>query len=100
MARRTGRVYRITAARTALSEDVDDRARRYLFSMLVRTGCFVGAVLASGPLRWLLIAGAVLLPYLSVVFANGGREPGRDEDLKTTVLQAERKQIGPTAPPA
>ena len=100
MARRPGRVYRITAARTPLSEDVDDRARRYLFSMLVRTGCFVGAVLASGPLRWLLIAGAVLLPYLSVVFANGGREPGRDEDLKTTVLQVDRKQIGPTAPPS
>lgn len=96
MARRTGRVYRITAARTALSADVDDRARRYLFSMLVRTGCFVGAVLASGPLRWLLLAGAVLLPYLSVVFANGGREPGRDEDLKTTVLQPDRKQVGPT----
>lgn len=100
MARRTGRVYRITAARTALSADVDDRARRYLFSMLVRTGCFVGAVLASGPLRWLLLAGAVLLPYLSVVFANGGREPGRDEDLKTTVLQPDRKPIGPKAPPA
>lgn len=100
MARRTGRVYRITGARTPLSEDVDDRARRYLFSMSVRTACFVGAVLASGPLRWVLVAGAVVLPYLSVVFANGGREPGRDEDLKTTVLQPDRKQIGPTAPPA
>ncbi len=96
MARR--RVYRITAARTALSEDVDDRARRYLFSMGIRTACFVAAVLVSGPLRWVFVAGAVLLPYLSVVFANGGREPSRDEDLATTVLPAERKSLGP--PPA
>jgi hypothetical protein len=96
MARR--RVYRITAARTALSEDVDDRARRYLFSMGIRTACFVAAVLVSGPLRWVFVAGAVLLPYLSVVFANGGREPSHDEDLATTVLPSERKSLGP--PPA
>ncbi len=47
--------------------------------MAVRTLCFVGAV-AVGPgwLRWVLIAGAVLLPYLAVVFANtqGPREDG------------------------
>jgi hypothetical protein len=28
----------------------------------------------GGWLRWVLIAAALVLPYLSVVFANGGRE--------------------------
>lgn len=42
--------------------------------MGVRTACFLGAVVAGGWLRWVLIAGALVLPYLSVVFANGGRE--------------------------
>ena len=42
--------------------------------MGVRTVCFLGAVVAGGWLRWVLIAGALVLPYLSVVLANGGRE--------------------------
>jgi len=63
-------VVRITGARTALSEDQAARQRRYLFSMSLRTICFVGAILASGPLRWGLIVGAIFLPYVAVVAAN------------------------------
>ena len=44
--------------------------------MIIRTICFLGAVLASNPWRWFLILGAVLLPYLAVVIANAGREIG------------------------
>jgi Flp pilus assembly protein TadB len=73
---RTGKqpVYQITGARRAVSADVDRRARRYLLSMGVRTVCFLLAVVLHGWLRWLMILAAVLLPYLSVVFANSGRE--------------------------
>lgn len=66
-------VYRITGAPTALSEDLRGRTRRYLLSMGLRTACFIGACVVSGPMRWVLIVGAVLLPYLAVVFANAGR---------------------------
>lgn len=39
--------------------------------MLLRTVCFVGAIaVGPGPLRWLLLAGAVFLPYVAVVAAN------------------------------
>ena len=77
------RVYQITGARRGVRDDVDSRTRRYLISMGVRTVCFVLAVVTDGWLRWVLIAAAVVLPYLSVVFANGGRErvehpPGSD----------------------
>ncbi len=48
------------------------RERRYLISMAIRTVCFVGACLTDGPLRWILVVGAVILPYVSVVLANAG----------------------------
>ena len=67
-------VYQITGARRGVRDDVNSRTRRYLVSMGIRTVCFIGAVLADGWLRWVLIAAALILPYLSVVFANSGRE--------------------------
>lgn len=79
-------VYQITGARRGIREDVDQRARRYVISMAIRTVCFVLAVIVDGPLRWVLIAAALILPYLSVVFANGGRE--RTVDLPETHRRA------------
>ena len=67
-------VFTITGVRPALSEDQGARTRKYLISMFLRTACFVGAVIAEGWLRWVLIAGAVFLPYIAVVIANAGRE--------------------------
>jgi hypothetical protein len=43
--------------------------------MFIRLGCFLGAVfLADGWLRWVLLVGAVVLPYSAVIFANAGRD--------------------------
>lgn len=67
-------VYAITGARRGIREDVESRTRRYVISMAVRTVCFLLAVVLDGWLRWVMIAAALVLPYLSVVFANGGRE--------------------------
>lgn len=64
----------ITSAQIAHSEEQPGRAKRYLISMIIRTACFIGAVLTPSPYRWFLIAGAVLLPYIAVVIANAGRE--------------------------
>ncbi|WP_372593226.1 DUF3099 domain-containing protein [Actinotalea sp.] len=71
-------VQRITSARVPLSEDVDRRMRRYLVQMSVRVACFLGAVVVDHWTRWLLLVGAVLLPYLAVVLANAGREEADD----------------------
>lgn len=67
-------VHRITGVRPGLSADIDGRTRRYLISMGVRTLCFLGAVVASGWLRWTLLGAALVLPYVAVVIANAGRE--------------------------
>ena len=55
--------------------------RRYLLSMGIRTGCFLLAVVALAVLHWtlvgwLLVVGAVVLPYIAVVVANATRSPG------------------------
>ena len=91
-------MYRITGAPTAQSEDLRGRTRRYLLSMGLRTVCFIGATVVSGPLRWILIVGAVLLPYLAVVFANAGRA-SRASAPPTTVHQRNRPALGNPADP-
>jgi hypothetical protein len=73
-------IYTVTDAPRPMSEDIGYRQRRYLISMGVRTLCFVGAVVAAvaGAPWWLavlMVIGAALLPYIAVIFANGGREP-------------------------
>lgn len=67
-------VFGITSASPGLSLDQSGRKKRYLISMSLRTICFIGAVFASGHLRWALIFGAIFLPYIAVVIANAGRE--------------------------
>lgn len=58
-----------------MSEDIDHRQRRYLISMGIRTVCVLLVVVLPDPWRWFAAAGAIFLPYIAVVFANGGREP-------------------------
>ncbi len=50
---------------------------RYLVSMLIRTVCVVLVLVVEGPLRWVFIVGAVVLPYVAVILANAsGSRPG------------------------
>ena len=92
-----GPVYRITGVRRGFAEEQSERTRRYLISMAIRTACFIGAVVASGWLRWVLVAGAVVLPYLAVVFANAGRE--RTEPPPPEIfLRPDRLELPPATP--
>ncbi len=70
MDRREPQAVRITDARTSHSDDVRHRQLRYLYSMLLRTACFVGAVVTGSWVRWTLVAAAIFLPYIAVVLAN------------------------------
>jgi hypothetical protein len=64
----------ITSAPIGLTQDQSARARRYFISMMIRTGCFVLTIFLPSPYRWFALLAAVLLPYISVVVANAGRE--------------------------
>jgi hypothetical protein len=70
--------YRITTARKSIPDDQAIRVRGYVISMSIRILCFLLAVVTTGVLRWTFVAGALVIPYLAVVFANGGREPTQD----------------------
>lgn len=64
---------RITTAATSHADDLAQRRRRYIVSMAIRTACVIGAVaVGDNWLRWVLVAGAVFLPYVAVVMANAG----------------------------
>lgn len=73
--RREQQVYSITTASTSQSEEIGRRQKRYAFSMGIRTLCFVLAVVLWSHVHWLswiFIAGALILPYTSVILANAG----------------------------
>lgn len=84
---RSGRddAVRITSAGTPRAEERAGRQRRYLISMLIRSACFVGAVIAGlAGIDWLwpiLIGGAVVLPYVAVVLANASNDRTDDTGL-------------------
>lgn len=70
-------VFRITGARQGLDEDVRGRQRRYVISMSVRTVSVILAATLWNVERHVAIVALVLgilLPYISVVIANAGRE--------------------------
>ena len=76
---RRSSVHVVTQAHRSLSDDIAYRQRRYLVMMGIRTACFVIAlVLFINHFGWLAAipaVGAIFIPYIAVVFANGGREP-------------------------
>ncbi|MFJ3668753.1 DUF3099 domain-containing protein [Streptomyces sp. NPDC090106] len=85
-------VFRITGARTGLQEDVRGRQRRYVISMSVRTLSVILAASLWNVERHVAIVAlvlGVLLPYVSVVIANAGREnaPGLPSTFVATPVR-------------
>lgn len=70
----------ITDARPGASEEQWRRQKRYMITMGFRTACFLAMLFVPGVWRWVLFAGAVLLPYVAVVFANQANMKGRAVD--------------------
>ncbi len=65
----------MTSAPANLADEQSGRIKRYLFTMGVRTACFIGAVVTAtaGSPWWVwgtLALLAVLLPYVAVVMVN------------------------------
>ncbi|MCW2759140.1 MAG: hypothetical protein JWO46_2886 [Nocardioidaceae bacterium] len=77
-AKRDEGVVAITDAPTSRADEIATRQRRYMLSMGLRVLCFVGAIVTDGVLRYVLVAGALIIPYFAVVVANavGPRSAG------------------------
>ncbi|NJQ05960.1 DUF3099 domain-containing protein [Streptomyces lonarensis] len=91
-------VYRISGARTSLTEDVRARQRRYTIAMLVRTASVLLTVAlwdVSRPLAFVTLALGTLLPYVAVIVANAGRENAAP--LPRTTLAGPQRAALPAA---
>jgi hypothetical protein len=99
-------VHLVTQARRPMSEDIAYRQRRYLIMMGIRAVCFLAAVLLFvNHLGWLAaipVIGAITIPYIAVVFANGGREPNNTRGFleHQMMIPAVRDPSDPAQPPA
>ncbi|WP_406307542.1 DUF3099 domain-containing protein [Streptomyces sp. NBC_00885] len=94
-------VFRITGARQGLADDVRGRQRRYVISMSVRTVAVILAAVLWNVERPVAIVALVLggiLPYISVVIANAGRENAPSAPA-TFVPAPSRPVIAPVSPP-
>jgi Flp pilus assembly protein TadB len=72
----------------SLSKDQSARQRKYFISMMIRTFCFILAVVLPSPWRWVALIGAVTLPYIAVIAANAGRET-----IKSKAIYANKKEL-------
>jgi hypothetical protein len=91
-------VVRITTAPESPGADMAHRQKRYMISMGFRTVFFVAAILVGGGwLRWVLVAGALLLPTIAVVMANSAGP--RVEGSSLLGARRDRRELGPGTPP-
>ena len=68
-------VHSISDARESHTDEMRSRMIRYTVSMSIRLVCFVLIfVVPYVWLQWVMIAGAVFLPYFAVIVANGGSD--------------------------
>ncbi|MFF5790621.1 DUF3099 domain-containing protein [Paeniglutamicibacter sp. NPDC012692] len=67
-------VHRITEARESHTVEQNSRVLKYTISMSVRMACFLAAFFTHGWIQWVCFAGAIVLPYVAVVIANGGAD--------------------------
>ncbi|WP_106121548.1 DUF3099 domain-containing protein [Nesterenkonia sandarakina] len=83
-------VHSITDAPQKHSDEQHSRLVRYAVSMGIRMVCFILAVILQNWMTWVLLAAAVILPYVAVTTANVGadRYMGRrqSEDLDAPAL--------------
>jgi len=60
----------ITSARKGASLDVEERQRRYLITMGLRTACFIAFLSVPGWWKVACLIGAAVLPAVGVLLAN------------------------------
>ncbi|MEP6462523.1 MAG: DUF3099 domain-containing protein [Frankiaceae bacterium] len=80
--RRDDDVYVVTNAGRSRREEIDDRQKKYLIKMAIRTLCLIGAIILYAlhvPFVFILvlIIASTVLPWMSVVVANAGPGPER-----------------------
>ena len=74
LSRRGVPVPRITDARSAHTDEMHARMVKYTVSMSIRMVCLFLLFFVHGWMLWVVVVGAVVLPWFAVVIANGGSD--------------------------
>lgn len=74
-------VHSITDAATAHSEDMHRRMMKYALAMGIRMVCLILIFVVDGWFKLVMVAGAVFLPWIAVIIANGGDQAEVHSDL-------------------
>jgi len=84
---RTEQVVSVTTAQLSHSADIALRERRYVLMQLGRLACIVLGIALPVPMpvRLLLFAGAIVLPWFGVVMANAG--PTVSKPTKSAIIE-------------
>lgn len=72
--KRRPEIHNISDAHEAHSDEMRQRMIKYSLSMGIRMVCLILVFVVEGWLQWVMIAGAVFLPYFAVIIANGGSD--------------------------
>jgi hypothetical protein len=89
-------VHSITDAAAAHSEDMRDRMIKYSMAMGIRMVCIILIFVLDGWLKIVAVAGAVFLPWIAVVIANGSdKAEVHSESLLDYVSAAELDAAAP-----
>ncbi|HEY1157261.1 MAG TPA: DUF3099 domain-containing protein [Arthrobacter sp.] len=74
-------VHSITDAAAAHSEDMRQRMIKYALAMGIRMVCLILIFVVDGWFKIIAVAGAVFLPWIAVVIANGSDKAETPSDL-------------------
>lgn len=91
--RRGGHIPRITDAPTAHTDEMHSRMVKYTVSMSIRLVCLFLLFFVHGWMMWVVIAGAVVLPWFAVVIANGGSDTRNMEGSDSVYHEAPQAQL-------
>jgi len=75
-----GEVLNITDAQESHTDEMHRRMVKYTVAMSIRLACLLLFFFIPGWPRWLFVAGAVFLPWIAVIIANGGSDQVKASD--------------------
>ncbi|WP_246199614.1 DUF3099 domain-containing protein [Arthrobacter zhaoguopingii] len=92
-------VHSISDARESHTDEMRSRMIKYSISMGIRMVCLILVFFVEGWMVWVVIAGAVLLPYFAVIIANGGSDTSDIRHTDALLDRAPVREIeAPTSP--
>ena len=98
--RRDTDVHSISDARESHTDEMRSRMIKYSISMGVRLVCLILVFFVEGWMMWVVIAGAVVLPYFAVILANGGSDVSNIQHSDALVDHVPLREIEQSAPAA